>query len=171
MEREIWKPVKGYEGLYQVSSLGNVKSLRYMRNVATHNTSNGYLQVHLWRDGKAVYRYVHKLVAEHFLSAPSAPSEINHIDENRRNNCASNLMWCTRSENHHWGTYQAKQQATKIANKKNKPVFMFSSSGELLNKFSGLHEASRITGISRTQISKCCLGKFKHTHGYVFQYA
>lgn len=105
---EIWKDIVGYEGLYQVSNLGRVKSLpKYDRKGRFHserikapaNNGTGYLVVNLKHDGKQQMRTVHRLVAEVFLPNDNTSLEINHIDGDKSNNCVNNLEWCTRSEN------------------------------------------------------------------------
>lgn len=105
---EIWKDIVGYEGLYQVSNLGRVKSLpRFDRKGRFHsekiksqvNNGNGYMIVNLKHNGKQQMRTVHRLVAEHFISNDLELPEVNHIDGNKSNNIVTNLEWCTRSEN------------------------------------------------------------------------
>lgn len=105
---EIWKDVVGYEGLYQVSNLGRVKSLpKYDRLGRFHpekiksqvDNGNGYIVVNLKHNGKQKMRTVHSLVAEAFIPNPNNYSEINHIDGNKSNNELQNLEFCTRSFN------------------------------------------------------------------------
>ena len=151
--KEDWKDVKGYEGLYQVSSMGNVKSLRRKRFIHQHDTSNGYMQVHLWKGGKAEYLYVHRLVANAFINRKCAEDlHVNHKDENRKNNSSANLEWCTNKYNHAYGNYRAKQFEAKRLNGKNKYVFQFSKDGNLLMKYRSMHHAERITGVLRKDI-------------------
>ena len=150
---EVWKDVEGYEGLYQVSSEGNVFSLRRKRKVSLHNTSNGYLQVHLWKGGKPEYLYVHRLVAVAFCKRKNAEDlHVNHKDENRKNNAASNLEWCTNRYNHAYGTYRQKQFETKRKNGKNMVVFQYSVSGELVARYDSMHKAAEATGVTRQTI-------------------
>lgn len=171
MEQEVWKDVIGFEGLYQVSSLGKVKSVRRNRLLCFHNTSNGYYQVHFHRDGKATYEYVHRVVAKAFLPEPLPEQiEVNHKDENRHNNAASNLNWCTPSENRRWGNCQQKQHDAKARNGKTKPVAMLSQSGSVVAVFPGLHAAERATGARRACISRCCRGTIATAKGYVWKY-
>ena len=109
---EEWKDIIGYEGYYQVSSKGNVRSLdRTLINANGVKSSvkgkeiykslvgAGYYQVKLYKDGKKSNKYVHQLVANAFISNPKNCSEINHIDYNKENNCVENLEWCTHIEN------------------------------------------------------------------------
>ena len=108
--QEIWKDIKGYEGLYQISNLGNVKSIRYFnhannkaytrnRLLKTSKTEKGYLRVELYKKGKGKKIRVHRLVAETFLPNLYNFKEINHKDGNKQNNCVDNLEWCTHSYN------------------------------------------------------------------------
>lgn len=110
---EIWRDVNGYEGLYQVSNLGRVKSLereighRYIWKTRTlperimHacDNGNGYKTVYLIKDGARKMRYIHRLVAEHFIDKPTGKDYVNHKDYNITNNAAENLEWCTQKEN------------------------------------------------------------------------
>lgn len=102
---EIWKDIKGYEGKYQVSNYGNVKSLNYRRTktekvLKPWDAGRGYLQVVFTRKKYAI----HRLVAETFISNPNHYSDVNHIDGNKKNNHVDNLEWCTRKHNiqHAW---------------------------------------------------------------------
>ena len=111
--QEIWKDINGYEGLYQVSNLGRVKSLdRRARNhkngstrfvkgqmITATGNGNGYKIVGLRYQRKRENRYVHRLVAEHFIDNPDDKKYINHIDYDTSNNCVENLEWCTQKEN------------------------------------------------------------------------
>lgn len=106
---EIWKDIKGYEGKYQVSNLGRVKSLQrwsgtkyYNREYVLNNylnKNNGYVYVYLTKNNKSKNIRLHKLVAEHFIDNPNNYSQINHIDGNKENNQANNLEWCDSSYN------------------------------------------------------------------------
>lgn len=109
---EIWKPVKNYEGYYEVSNLGRVKRLERLQTYPDGHTQNlkeyisngalaiyGYLQVSLSKDGKRTKRYIHDLVAESFIPNPNNLKEVNHKDYNKANNRVTNLEWCTHQEN------------------------------------------------------------------------
>lgn len=109
-QTEIWKPIKGYEGLYEVSNLGRVRSLDRVDSLGrpwtgrvlrpNHNRRHNYLYVHLYRDSRRVGKRVHRLVAEAFLNAPLPDqTDTNHINGDRTDNRLANLEWMTRSEN------------------------------------------------------------------------
>lgn len=94
---EIWKDIKGYEGLYQVSSWGNVKGKKGI--LKPYITEKGYLKVGLFKDGKNHKKRVNRLVAEAFIPNPLNLPQVNHKDGNKKNNSVSNLEYCTNSEN------------------------------------------------------------------------
>ena len=117
--KEEWRDIKGYEGRYQVSNLGRVKSLNYRhtnKEKILSNTTNtkDYLTVSLYKNGKIKTYYIHKLVAAHFIPNPDNYKEVNHKDENKSNNCVSNLEWCSREYNQNYGT---KTQRASESNK------------------------------------------------------
>lgn len=105
---EIWKDITGYEGLYQVSNLGRVKSTQYFhgtneRILKPISTHNGYFRVHLRKDGKLKTFKIHRLVAEAFIPNPDNLPQINHKDEDKTNNRVDNLEWCSARYNCNYG--------------------------------------------------------------------
>ena len=157
---EHWKPIASYEGLYEVSDLGRVKSLKYGKEkiLKPGKDRGGYLHVDLCKDGHAKSVLIHRLVATAFISNPSNLETINHKDEVKTNNVASNLEWMSMKDNINYS--QARQ------------VQMFDkSTGELLATFPSTREAARVTGIANTHISACCLGNRKSAGGYIWKYA
>lgn len=110
---EVWKDIKGYEGLYQISNLGRVKSLKRF-NTNNANTKDrilkpsldrkGYLHVVLCKNNKRYNKTLHRLVAEAFIENPENKPQVNHIDEDKTNNRVSNLEWMTNKENRNHGT-------------------------------------------------------------------
>lgn len=191
---EIWKDIKGYEGIYQVSNLGNVRSLDRCVNCGIKNNSNvirkgklikqnqnlhNYLQVHLSKKNKAKMITVHRLVAEAFLPNPNNLPQINHIDGDKLNNNVNNLEWCTAKENinHSWGLglskpyYFPKGYLTEYSKNLCKKVEQYDLEGNLLNTFSSISDASRKTTCSISEICKCCRDKSHSTHNFLWRYA
>lgn len=99
---EIWKDIENFKGLYQVSNFGKVKSFHKtnLGNILkAYDNGRGYLFVHLCKDGKRKYGYIHKLVAKAFLKNPKKHTVVNQVDGNRKNNKENNLEWCTQKQN------------------------------------------------------------------------
>lgn len=154
---EVWKDIKGYEALYQVSNLGRVKSLNYHRTgkeriLKPGTQTKGYLKVPLYKYGKIEEFRVHRLVAEAFIPNPNKYPCVNHKDENKQNNSVDNLEWCTVQYN---TVYSCA-----------KPVYCV----ELDKVFQSIHEAERQTGINKGNIVLCCQRKYKTAGGYNWQY-
>lgn len=97
--KEVWKDIKGYEGLYQISNLGRVKSLRSNQFLSGGNNGNGYQFVFLCNKKVNKRFYIHRLVALHFIPTKNNKLQVNHKDGNKSNNCVENLEWCTNKEN------------------------------------------------------------------------
>ncbi len=97
--KEIWKPISGYENLYNISNLGNVFSIKSNRNIKPTKNYKGYLMVGLCKNKKRKNCLVHRLVAGAFIDNPNNLPEINHKDENPSNNVVFNLEWCTHKYN------------------------------------------------------------------------
>ena len=166
---ENWQPVKGYDGMYEVSDLGRVKSLKYGNEKILKPLKNthGYLHVSLCKDGQRKTIAVHRLVAEAFIQNPNNLETINHKDEVKTNNAASNLEWMSQRDNINYGT-----RNKRMAETRSKSVLMFDkSTGELLATFPSLMEAGRATGINQGNICSCCNGKYKSSGGYIWRYA
>jgi hypothetical protein len=160
---EFWKDVAGYEGLYQVSNLGRVKSAdrtdRYGREfkgkILTPCTDNlGYLHLCLQHYGKRKNVRVHRLVAEAFIDNTNNYNYVNHKDENKGNNRADNLAWCTSKYNKNYGN-----RAKKFSVSRGKPVKCVET-GEI---YCSCGEAARHTGISSSSIWACCSG-YRNTY-------
>lgn len=126
MKNVLWKDIEGYEGIYQISNFGEVMRLmsydsrHHLRNskiLKQRKNSEGYMIVGLHKNGKEKKFLVHRLVAQAFISNPKNYPEINHIDENKHNNFASNLEWCNREYNVNYGNAQKKRVATRFGEK------------------------------------------------------
>ena len=180
--REEWRPVVGYEGLYEVSNMGNVKSLErtvwngrgYYKTVPerilkARKASNGYLQVQLHQDGKRKVYLVHRLVATAFCENQMGYTEVNHIDEDKTNNCADNLEWCSRSYNCTYND-RAKKVGKKVSEKLSKPVIAIDKRTGLIIEFVSAHEAEKETGIAYQNICACCNGKRNSAGEFYWMY-
>lgn len=186
---EIWKAVVGYEGLYEVSNLGRVRSLdrttqsfhkgfNIIRNVpvkgkilSIKKQKSGYLSVSLYKNGIQKYPTIHRLVAEAFLQNPDNLPQVNHKDEDKTNNRVENLEFCTAKYNSHYSkTWE--NGLPKAYEVTSKPVLQFTKSGEFIAEYSSTCEAERQTGIKQTNISKCCLGRksYKSAGNYIWKY-
>lgn len=188
---ETWKPVVGYEGLYEVSDLGRVRSLdreitterggrpfRYKMKgqiVIPHERRHGYLAVCLYgkesKNGRFSQKSVHRMVAEAFLPNPNGYSEVNHLDENKQNNVLSNLEWCNHKENCHHGT-AIERRAAKFRNgPKSKAVDQLDMNGNYIRTFPSMAEAKRQYGFAQSNIHNAIHGKYSQAYGYKWRYA
>ena len=168
---EIWKDIDGYAGKYQVSNEGNVRRVS-KRTLKPQKRRHGYLSVWLY-DGHnhAIQVSVHRLVASAFVPNPNGYLEVNHKDENKQNNRADNLEWCTRSENCLYAG-RSKRIAEKNTNgKKSKPIVQLTLDGEVVRVFPSLQEAGR-NGYAASNICRCAQGhpNYPNAYGYVWKY-
>lgn len=163
-ESEIWKDIVGFEGFYKVSNRGNVYSVerknargvnRGGRILKPRYDKDGYLRVTLCKNGKQKTRFIHRLVASAFVPNQNGYPEINHRDENKVNNYAKNLEWCTREHNMNHGTQ--KERASQTRFKKVKAINI--KTGEVLT-FNSAKEAGG-EGYGKGEVSKACRGIYK----------
>lgn len=101
---EIWKPVPEYNGNYEASNLGRIRSSKTKRILRQANHRQGYKLVRLYKNGKGTTKTVHRIIASAFIENPENLTEVNHKDENKSNNSAENLEWCSRIYNANYGT-------------------------------------------------------------------
>ena len=180
---EVWKDIGGYEGLYQVSNLGRIKSLdrrtmKWKIKALGFNGKNKYLQVSLYKNNIEKRYLVHRLVAQAFIPNLYNKETINHKDGNKQNNNVNNLEWATRSENsqhafrtglaHNWleGKRGKDNYQSKIILQIDK------NTKKIIGKFYGLREASEKTGVHESDICNCCNNKKGHytAGGYIWRY-
>lgn len=190
---EIWKTAvydsEIYEELYKVSNLGRILSLNYKNTgkaklMTPSDNGDGYLQVHLRKNGEDKTCKVHRLVAETFLPNPEGKPCINHkiqgkkgkkinmvffnkdgtIDKER-----TTIEWATYEENNNYGTHNEKMRKTLTNGKKSKKVLQLSLSGELIKEWPSTQECER-NGFSSGNISQCCNGKRKTAYGFRWEY-
>jgi len=173
---EIWIPVAGYEGVYEVSNYGRIRSVNHFTQtkcgsakmspgrILSQNRASDYCTVTLCKDGIRNTRAVHRIVATAFIDNPNGLPCVNHKDENKRNNASSNLEWCDRSYNVNYGT-ALERAKPKMAYAKKKPVAQYLH-GELIATYKSLNDASSISGVDAGHIGHCCNGKRKTAGGY-----
>lgn len=184
MKEEVWKPVLGYEGFYEISDLGNVRSLphkvvdskgriclkRGKRLKTKIGNKTGYHYVNLSKNGKKKTVCVHRIIAEAFIPNPNNLPCVNHIDEDRGNSVLSNLEWCTYLYNNIYGRAIAKRKDSirKNLEGKHKTIYQFSKCGRLIKEYTcGVSQLSEILGYD---ISQNLTGASKTSHGYIFSY-
>lgn len=181
---EKWRDIEGFDGLYQVSNMGRVRSLdrtdkngqfRKGRVLADKHNNRGYHMIALCRDGNAKYRLIHRLVAIAFLNNPDNLPEVNHKDENKANNSVSNLEWFTSEYNLNYGTRKyriAKSSGNKHkTNYSNYPKQIIATNintGKSLI-LPSLHVAGKKLGVDFRQVSAVIRGKQNTAHGYRFE--
>lgn len=168
---EIWKDVNGYEGIYQISTKGRVRNIKYDRLLRQAKHRTGYVSVMLYRNGNPKRINIHRLVAENFIEKPDGCDIVNHKDENKSNNNIENLEWCSGEYNMKYGTLGKRitQKRGHCARKKRK-VIQMDGCGNTLHIWDSISTASKETGTARTSIFECCIGIHKTANGYVWKY-
>ena len=171
MDKEIWKDIEGYEGLYQVSNWGNVKSLNYNHTgkeklLSLHKNRYDYITVDFSKNGKHKTYKVHRLVLQNFAPCDNMKSlQVNHIDEDKTNNHLSNLEWVTHKENINHGT-----RNDRVDEKKSIPIVQLSLEGKYIRSYESSMDAEREGGFHQGNIINCCKGKRKSHGGYKWMY-
>ena len=178
---EFWQDIPEYEGLYQASTYGRVRSLERIRNVGKNNKQaqrildkvlkphkkRGYQGVLLSKNALKTAYSVHRLIALTFLPKwKSEYTQINHKDENKTNNRVENLEWCSAKYNTNYGT-ALKRRSVSLGKK----VAQYDLSNNLLNKYTSLTEASIATNTAKGNIYACCVNKRKTANGFIWKYA
>lgn len=182
-EIEEWRSIEGYEELYEVSSLGRVRSCdRFVKSkggtrlhkgklLKLGKRKDGYLQVLLSKDNKQKMLLVHRLVYASFHGKIPEGMEVNHIDEDKSNNSIKNLNLMTHKENMNWGT-GIERRVKSIINHKSlsKAVVQYDLQGNFIAEYPSVCETGRKLGIKQGNISSALKGRIKTAGGYIFRY-
>lgn len=169
---EVWKDIPGYEGKYQVSNLGRVKSLNYHREhregmVNIRPIWSGYMKCSLGINGRMKTFAVHRLVAKAFVPNPENKPEVNHINGIKSDNRAENLEWTTGSENQRHALRSGlRRSMVELRNKNEKPCICVETGVE----YDSISQAELHTNIAKTNIVACCRGKRRKAGGYTWRY-
>lgn len=194
---EIWKDIKGFEGKYQVSNLGNVRSLRFRnqnfsKDLTQKINNKGYKVVNLTDNSKNKPALVHRLVAMAFVDNPNNYPIVNHKDENPQNNHVDNLEWCTYSYNRIYSMdihpERRKELAENLArystrNKKGVPhkfrnqVAILDDNNNIIKVYDNAVTAASVLGLCTCNVTEVCkankkrqIGKKRRTGGYIFEF-
>ena len=172
-DMEVWKDIQGYEGLYQVSNLGNVRSLNWrntgqVRNLYLKPQNRGYLQVELAKCGQKRGFTVHRLVAMAFVSGYAEGKVVNHINEDKRDNRAENLEWVSQSDNTCY-TYERHTSLSERCRKNTTPVVQIAENGTR-TVWDCILAVVKATGFNAWSIKQCCEGKRRSAYGCSWQY-
>lgn len=167
--KEVWKDIAGFDGYYQVSNHGNVRSttrkvhhskggvrVSHSRLMKLSLNGDGYYFVSLHKHNHAKPFRVNRLVAETFIPNPDGLPCVNHIDKNRLNNRVDNLEWCSVEYNNRYST--------------NKAISQYTLDGVWVRDWDAISDATRLLGINTSNIAQCCRGKRKSAGGYIWKY-
>lgn len=181
MLKEIWKDIKNYEGLYQVSTYGRIKSLSKFHRTSKNHSSigywtkdkilkeqydkDGYAKINLIKNNKQKRFSIHQLVAQTFISNPCNYKYINHKNEIKNDNNINNLEWCNSCYNANYGN-----RNEKISKNKSKKIVQFDGDGKIIRIWDSITQASKELKIQISHISSCCNKKRSKTGGYSWRF-
>ena len=161
MINEVWEDIKDVEGLYRISNLGRVLSIRRNSILKPLSSHHGYMRIQLYKNGKMKVFAIHRLVATAFIPNPHNYNEVNHLNENASDNRAVNLEWCSRKHNVNYGNrlYKFKKKVEQLDKNNN-----------VIKTYNSLSEASKESGARQGAISNVCCGRAKTAGGYKWMF-
>lgn len=160
---EVWKDIKRFNGKYQVSNTGKVK--RENKLINQYDNGKGYLYVRLYFNKQLKNYRVSRLVAEEFVDNPNNYKFVNHKDENRKNNNADNLEWCTLKYNNNYGN-----RINKYKQKRYKKILQYNLNNCFIKEWNSIREIAETLKISESGIVYCAKGRFKQFKGFIWKY-
>ena len=183
IEKEEWRPVVGYEGLYEVSNTGQVRSLDkydslgvfWIGKLLSKLKVGGYFMVKLRKDGIQKMCLIHRLVAQSFIPNPLNLPQVNHKDEDKTNNMVDNLEWCDAKYNMNYGTINRRRGESLGYGKDNPysiPIIQYDKNGEFIKEWDSTMDVERELHIQHSNITKCCKKQlhFKTAGGFIWRY-
>ena len=164
---ETWKDIEGYEGLYQVSNKGRVKSLgndktrkeKILKPKKSLRGSKYRFKVQLYKNGIKIEPHIHQLVAQAFIPNPNGYAVVHHIDEDPTNNCVENLMWIDKEEHINLHTEE-----------RSKKVGQYTLDWEFIREWKSTCEAARENGFNQSHIASCCRGEVNKHKNFIWRY-
>ena len=171
-DNEIWKDIPNYEGIYQASNMGRVKSFYGLKEkiLKPKISHNGYYRVALYKNSTQKWYQMHRLVWEAFNGQMPEGLQVNHINEIKTDNRLENLNLMTPKENCNYGSRNERRAKKQINGKCSKPVLQFTLDDVFIKEFPSAHQIERENGFNNSHISACCKGKLKQAYGYKWKY-
>ena len=176
MQKEIWKDVPEYEGLYQVSNYGRVLSTRKKHLIMKlKDNGHGYFLVGLWKNKKCKNKYIHRLVAESYIPNLENNSQVNHKDGIKSNNHVENIEWCNQSQNNKHAYKLGLRSPVGFCtpgsiDPKRKAVYKLSLSGEILEEYPSVLNAAQMNNLNSSRISRVCNGIGFIVKGFTYKF-
>lgn len=178
--KEIWKDIKGFEGIYQVSNLGNVKSLNYRNTkeekmLTPKKNNSGYLWLELTNNKKKSCLLIHRIVALEFIPNLNNLPIVNHKDENPMNNCVDNLEWCTALQNVRYSIdlhpeRTRGRKGTRRPHKYTQNVIQKTLDGKIVKEYDCTADVAIDNKFNQWSIIQCCTGKRNTAYGYKWEF-
>jgi hypothetical protein len=180
MKNEIWKDIHGYEGCYQISNLGRVKSLSRMKSTGNLRyesddiilkpgiVGRGYLHLSLWKNGNKKQAYVHRLVIETFRGKSTLT--VNHKNGIKTDNRLENLEYCTYGENNKHAIDNGLRKQHEYKGHFDKKVIQYDLEENYITEHDSITLASKNTNTNRTSIGACCRRELKQAGGFIWKY-